>query len=282
MKYECHGHIISDGVSYKDSMARHKNGIDEQFIRHNLKLCAQDGISFYRDGGDKLMVSAAAKRLAGEYEIDYRSPIYIIHKSGYYGQMYGRAFDDLKAFARLVKEAKSLGADFIKITVSGMLDFNNNGRISGPSMNYGELCEMVNISIGEGFSVMAHVNGSDNIKNALSAGVKSIEHGYWPDRDVIDYFLQTGAVWVPTCAPVHNLIGAGRFPDGVLKSVLEAQRQVLVEAYKRGVPIAAGSDCGAFMVPHGKGTEDEYRILSEMGIEPERGNRAIEEIFKVV
>lgn len=281
MKYECHGHIISDGASYKDSMARHKNGIDEPFIRHNLKLCAQHGISFYRDGGDKLMVSAAAKRLAGEYGIDYRSPIYIIHKSGYYGQMYGRAFDDLKAFARLVKEAKSLGADFIKITASGMLDFNNKGRVSGPSMSYGELREMVNISHGEGFAVMTHVNGSDNMKNALSAGVKSVEHGFWPDRDVIDYFLQTGAVWVPTCAPVHNLIGTGRFPDEVLKNVLEAQRLVLREAYDRGVLIAAGSDCGASMVPHGEGTDDEYEILSAIGIEPERGNRAVEEMFRI-
>lgn len=280
MRYECHGHIISDGVSYTDSMARHKQGVDGEYIRNNLKMCSDRGISFYRDGGDKYMVSAAAKKLAVDYSIDYRTPIYIIYKSGHYGQMYGQAFDDLKDFARLVKNAKALGADFIKITATGMLDFRNEGRISGPTMSPAELREMVNISGGEGFAVMAHVNGAENIKNALSAGVKSVEHGYWPDVEVIDYFLQTGAVWVPTCAAVHNLIGAGRFPDSVLYGVTEAQTKTLKEAYERGVLIAAGSDCGAFMVPQGKGTDDEYEILSGMGIDPERGNRAVAEIYK--
>jgi len=280
MRCECHGHIICDGVSYRDSIARHKHGVDEAYIRNNLKVCSDHGISFYRDGGDKYMVSAAAKKLAVDYGIDYRTPIFIIHKSGYYGQMFGQSFTDLKDFARVVKEAKALGADFIKITATGMLDFNNEGRISGPSMTLSELREMVNISGGEGFAVMAHVNGAENIKNALSAGVKSVEHGYWPDIDVIDYFLQTGAVWVPTCAAVNNLTGAGCFSDQVLRRISDAQAGVLKEAYSRGVLIASGSDCGALMVPQGKGTDDEYRILSEMGIEPERGNRAVAEIFK--
>jgi len=282
MKFECHGHIIADGVSYKNSMARHKNGVDESFIRRNLKLCSEHGITFYRDGGDKYMVSAAAKKLACEYGIDYRTPIYIIHHKGYYGQLYGRAFEDLKGYLSLVREAKAHGADFIKITVTGILDYNDEGRITGPSLSYSELKEMVKIANGEGFAVMAHVNGADNIKKALSAGVKSIEHGFWPDMDVIDYFLQTGAIWVPTCATVCNLMGAGLYPDEVLKRIFEAQKRVLVEAYRRGVHIASGSDCGAHLVYQGKGTEDEYEILSAMGIDPERGNRAVAETFKYV
>lgn len=282
MKFECHGHIISDGVSYRDSMARHKNGIDLSLIRNNLNLCSEHGITFYRDGGDKFMVSAAAKKLACEYGIDYRTPVYIIHKKGYYGQLYGRAYDDLKGYICLVRDAKTQGADFIKIAATGILDFDNDGRITGPSLGFDELKEMVKIAKGEGFAVMAHVNGADNIKNALSAGVNSIEHGFWPDMDVIDYFLQTGAIWVPTRATVRNLIGVGRFSDKVLLRILEAQSQVLLKAYKRGVLIASGSDCGAFMVPQGKGTNDEYAILSAMGINPERGNRAVAEIFKYV
>jgi len=281
MKYECHGHIIADGISYKDSMARHKNGVDEGFIRNNLKLLTEHGIQFYRDGGDKLSVSARAKQLASEYGIDYRTPIYIIHKKGYYGQLYGKAFEDWKEYLELVRNAKAQGADFIKIAATGILDFDNGGNIVGPSLRFDELKEMVNIAKGEGFSVMAHVNGADNIKTALSAGVNSIEHGFWPDMEVIDYFLQTGAVWVPTCATVTNLIGSGRFPDHDLKRIIDAQRTVLIEAYKRGVPIASGSDCGAFNVFQGKGTDDEYRILSSLGIDPERGNRAIAETFKL-
>lgn len=279
MKFECHGHIIADGVSYADAMARHKYGIDEADVRKNLKAVAARGVAFYRDGGDKYMVSSFAKKIAGAYGIDYRTPIYMTHKNGCYGAMYGRGFDNMWGFLKLVREAKAAGADFIKIAATGMLDFNGAGNIMGPPLPIDELKEAVKIADGEGFSVMAHVNGADNIKNALEAGVGSVEHGLWPDRGVIDYFLQTNAVWVPTCAAVFNLITAGRYPGHVLRNIYETQKTVLMEAYLRGVLIASGSDCGAFMVGQGTGTEDEIAILKGMGINPERGNKVIAERF---
>jgi imidazolonepropionase-like amidohydrolase len=280
MKYECHGHIIADGVSYKDAMARHKSGVDEAYVRSALQKVAAHGIGFYRDGGDKYMVSAFAKKVAGEYGVDYRTPVSIAHKNGCYGAMYGRGFDDMRGFRALVAEAKALGADFVKLTVSGMLDFDGGGRITGPLFSGPELKEAVKIANGEGFRVMAHVNGADNIKAALEAGVDSVEHGFWPDGSVIDCFLQADAVWVPTCAAVHNLIGAGRYSDNVLLNIHAAQKTVLTEAYARGVLIASGSDCGAWRVPQGQGTDDELEVLADMGIAPERGNRAIAERFK--
>lgn len=280
MKSECHGHIIADGVSYADAIERHKNGADEADIRKNLKAVAERGVGFYRDGGDKHMVSAFAKKIAGEYGVDYRTPIYITHKTGYYGSMYGRSFDNMAGFYTLVREAAALGADFIKITVTGMLDFNGAGNIMGPFFSTGELKEAVKIAGGEGFAVMAHVNGAENIKNALEAGVGSIEHGFWPDSSVIDYFLQTRTVWVPTCAAAYNLIGNDRHPGNVLQKIHNAQKTVLIKAYERGVLIASGSDCGAYMVGQGTGTDDEIAILNGMGIDPERGNRAIRERFK--
>lgn len=280
MKHECHGHIIADGVSYAESMERHKNGVDEVFVRQNLETIASHSIRYYRDGGDKYMVSAYAKKIAGDYGVDYRTPIYITHKKGYYGSMYGRSFDDMKGYGVLVKEAKTLGADFIKITVTGMLDFCDEGKIMGPVFSTAELTEAVKIAEGEGFAVMAHVNGADHIKIALEAGVKSIEHGYWPDGSVIDYFLQTNAVWVPTCAAVCNLIGTGRYSESVMQKIHDAQKAVLTEAYARGVLIASGSDCGAWMVPQGQGTDDEISILAAIGIDPDKGNKAINEQFR--
>ena len=280
MIYECHGHIIADGISYVDSMNRHKNGVDKEYVHRALKTVADYGIGFYRDGGDKYLVSAFAKKIAGEYGIDYRTPIYITHKKGYYGAMYGRSFEDMAGFRSLVVEAKSLGADFIKITMTGMLDFENSGEIMGPEFSSEELRETVRIAEGEGFAVMAHVNGADNIKRALEAGVMSIEHGFWPDSSVIDYFLDRDAVWVPTCATVYNLIGSGRYSDTVMQNIYEHQKSVLIEANKRGVLIASGSDCGAWNVPQGSGTLDEIAILNRMGINPERGNYAVASRFR--
>lgn len=279
MKYECHGHIIADGVNYHDAMARHKYGPDEVYVRNALKLVAEHGVSYYRDGGDKFMVSALAKKFAGEYGFEYRTPVYITHKRGYYGSMYGCGFDNLRELRVLILEAKALGADFVKLTVSGMLDFADGGKITGPVFSGPELVEAVRISHGEGFAVMAHVNGADNMKAALEAGVDSVEHGFWPDSTVINYFLQTGAVWVPTCVAVYNLLGARRYSNETIRHIHETQRDVLTEAYGRGVLIASGSDCGAWKVYQGQGTDDELAILSAMGIDSEKGNKVIREKF---
>jgi hypothetical protein len=115
LKYECHGHIILDGESYHAAMERHKNGVDAAFIRSQLSKCAKHGITFYRDGGDKYNVSATAKAVAAEYGIDYRTPVFIIHRKGYYGSMFGRAYESMKDYLELVREAKRLGADFYKV-----------------------------------------------------------------------------------------------------------------------------------------------------------------------
>ena len=280
MVYECHGHIILDGVSYKSADGRHQNGLDKTFIRGNLKLCADNGVTFYRDGGDKRGTSIFAKTVAGEYNVDYRTPAYIIHKKGYYGGMFGKAFESLPDYRKLVGEAMCFGADFIKTTASGLLDFSRGGSVTGPALTLQELREMIDIAHGEGLAVMIHVNGADNIKRAIEAGADSIEHGFYMDPAALAMMAQTGAVWVPTCATVSNLIGAGRYDDSVLNSILIDHKAALAEASAIGVLIACGSDAGASFVPQGKGTIDEIFILELLGIDPEPGNRRIEEVFK--
>ena len=280
MLFECHGHIILDGVSYTDSVERHRSGLDEIFVKNNLKICAESGVKFYRDGGDKHGVSVFAKKAAGMFDIDYRTPSYIIHKKGYYGSMFGRAFESMLEFRALVAEAKDADADFIKITASGLLDFANGGSVTGAALTSEELFDMIGIAHGEGFSVMVHANGADNIIRAAEAGADSIEHGFYMDSRALHVMTQTGAVWVPTCVTVSNLIGAGLYNDEVLRSILQKHEAALIEASMIGVPVACGSDAGASFVPQGSGTLDELSVLNSLGIDPQQGNRRIEEVFR--
>ena len=280
MVFECHGHIILDGVAYTGAVARHTDGIDEAFIRQNLEACRANGVVFYRDGGDKHGVSVFAKSIAGEYGIDYRTSAYIIHKKGYYGGMFGRAFENMSEYRQLVAEAERLGADFIKITASGMLDFRSGGVVAGPMMTGEDLCEMVSIAHGEGFSVMIHANGADNIRRAAESCADSIEHGFYMDITALRMVAHTGAVWIPTCATVANLIGSGQYDDNVLQRILNGHKATLSEAVSIGVPVACGIDAGASHVHQVRGTLDELAILESIGIDPSPGNRRIEEVFK--
>ena len=78
-----------------------------------LEAYKEAGVSFVRDGGDPYGVSELAAKLAPEYGIDYRTPIFAIHKNGHYGSIVGRGFADIKEFqSTSEKKQKRLGADF--------------------------------------------------------------------------------------------------------------------------------------------------------------------------
>ena len=280
MIYECHGHIILDGIAYLGAIAHHRGGVDESIVRANLRANADQGVKYYRDGGDKHGVSIFAKTIAWEYGIDYVTSGYIILKKGHYGIMFGRAFDDMSEYRGLIAEAIGKGADFVKTSASGLLDFSNGGKVTHPSLTYNELSEMVNIAHGEGLAVMVHANGADNIKRAAEAGADSIEHGYYMDDVALKIMADTGAIWVPTCVTAVNLVGSGLYDDNLLMSIAQSHNATLIQAVNLGVSIACGSDAGASGVYQGKGIIDEMSILSSLGIDPVPGNQQISNKFR--
>ena len=128
---ECHAHALMNGINYRAAVNLHREGANEQAVRECLCAYQESGVSFVRDGGDPYGVAMLASRLAPKYGIDYRTPVFAIHKNGHYGSIVGRGFDDLKEFHQRVLEAKESGADFIKIMTTGLLDFKNHGKVTG-------------------------------------------------------------------------------------------------------------------------------------------------------
>ena len=267
---ECHAHIIMDGVNYRHAIDMHKNGPDDKIIREHLKAYQERGIVFVRDGGDALGVSARAKELAPEYGIDYRTPIFAIHKEGHYGSIVGKGFATMVEFHKRVLEAKQAGADFIKIMTTGILDFNEHGAITGTPLDGSEVKEMVHIAHEEGFAVMSHTNGNYGVQAAVEAGVDSIEHANYMDEETISMLADSKSVWVPTLVTVRNLMDCGRFEIEILSSIIRTGEENLKKAFRKKVHVAVGSDAGAFKVLHGKGVEDECRAFFDiLGETPE-------------
>ncbi len=258
---ECHAHIIMDGVNYRQAIDMHKNGPDDQIIREHLKAYQDRGITFLRDGGDALGVSMRAKELASEYGIDYRTPIFAIHKEGHYGSIVGKSFATMREFHDRVLEAKNAGADFIKIMTTGIMDFNAHGAVTGTPLDAAEVKEMVHIAHQEGMSVMSHTNGDYGVQAALSAGVDSLEHGNYMNEESLVMFAESDTVWVPTLVTVRNLLGDGRYEDDALKPIVESSEENIRKAFQLGVKVALGSDAGAYRVIHGKGIQDEVQAF---------------------
>ena len=261
---ECHAHIIMDGVNYRHAIDLHRNGPDDNVIREHLKIYQDRGITFVRDGGDALGVSARAKELAPEYGIDYRTPVFAIHKEGHYGSIVGKSFSTMLEFYKRVLEAKEQSADFIKIMTTGLLDFNAHGAITGTPLDAAEVKEMVHIAHEEGMAVMSHTNGTYGVQAAVEAGVDSLEHGNYMNEESLTMLSESHTVWVPTLVTVRNLLGDGRYADEVLRPIIETAEENVRKAFRFGVKVAPGSDAGAYRVLHGQGIQDEMQAFVQI------------------
>lgn len=280
MKADCHMHMVLDGYNWKSAIARHENAPQEAFIRQALINYQQLGCTYLRDGGDKWGVGAKARELAPEYGIAYRTPLSPLCKVGHYGAFIGTAFENFGEFARLVVKTRENGGDFVKIMISGLMDFNRFGVLTEPGLPGKEIAELVHIAKAEGMSVMVHANGADTVIAAAEAGVDSVEHGAYLDRNALDAMKDAGAVWVPTLSTVGNLLGKGRFPDDQVEKILASALENVSAFASMGGLLAAGTDAGAWAVPHGSTTEEGYFAAAGVGEEIlSRGLAKIQEKF---
>lgn len=260
---DCHVHLAMDGMDYTRAMARHARGPNMGHIRTCLEAYRSAGIRFLRDGGDARDVSHTVARIAPEYDIDYRTPIFAIYKKGHYGSIVGRPFSDMREYAALVDVAAAQGADFIKITTTGIMDFRRFGHITHDDVPAEDVREMVHIAHEQGFAVMSHTNGKQAVFDAVEAGVDSIEHGNFIDDECIAAMAQAGTCFVPTATVARNLIGRGLFDDAVLTRVWQASLAAIAAAAEAGCRIAIGSDAGAVGVMHAQGAFDEYECFAD-------------------
>ena len=258
---DCHIHMVLDGVNWKDAIARHSAAPQEALIRKTLERYRTLGYSYLRDGGDRWGVCDLAAKLAPEYGIRYRSPGFPIYKTGHYGGFIGCGFDAFAGYRALVCEAKRQGAHFIKLMISGLMDFDQYGVLTDEPLPPELIRDMIACAHDEGVSVMAHANGDETVRAALAGGVDSIEHGAYLTDETLCRLAESHAVWVPTLVTIGNLIGCGRFPDEVLKPLLAYQMNAVQKAAALGAKIACGSDAGAYRVLHGQGGLDEQALL---------------------
>jgi len=174
------------------------------------------------------------------------------------------------------------GADFIKIMISGLMDFDRFGVLTQPGLPTDEIRELIHIAHEEGFAVMAHANGARTVEAAAAAGVDSVEHGAYLDGDALAAMAEMGTVWVPTLSTIGNLRGKGRFSEDAVTAILASALENVGKFAAMGGSLACGSDAGAWAVPHGCETEETLLrlALGEKTAEIlQRGNARIMEKF---
>ena len=261
MRADCHMHMILDGYEWRSAIARHNPVPDEKWIREILATYQNLGFAYLRDGGDRWGAGAKARELAGEYGITYRTPLAPLCKAGHYGTFIGEKYENFKEYSALVQKHRKNGADFIKIMISGLMDFDRCGVLTEPGFPAEDIRELIHIAHEEGFSVMAHCNGARTAEAAAKYGIDSIDHGAYLDADALVAMKEAGCVWCPTLSTIGNLRGKGRFNEDAVQAILKTAMENVSAFAAMGGIIAPGTDAGAWAVPHGSLTE--FELLRE-------------------
>ena len=261
MRYDCHMHMILDGLDWRSAIDRHRNGPEEGFIRRVLETYAREGFVYLRDGGDRWGAGKRARELAPEYGIIYRTPLAPLCRAGHYGAFIGLTYNNYIEYRDLIALQRSQGADFVKIMISGLMDFDHYGVLTDTPREPREIRELIHIAHEEGFFVMAHANGARTVEAAAQAGVDSVEHGAYLDEDALRAMAENGTIWVPTLSTVGNLRGKGRFAEAAVQQILESALENISAFVRMGGLLAPGTDAGAWAVPHGCLTE--YELMTQ-------------------
>lgn len=279
---DLHIHMILDGVDYRSAIDAHRRKPDDAIIRARLADYQARGVTFLRDGGDAKDVGYRARVLARDYGIDYRTPIFPIHKQGHYGAFIGRGYADFDGYRRLLDELRRGRADFVKLMISGLIDFSRRNTLTEPSLDAEEIFALIDEAHDRGYAVMVHANGDEAVTAALDAGVESIEHGAFLSEETLRRMAVTRTLWVPTLSTIGNLIGCGRYPDATLRELLQKQQEKVSFVAQNGGRIGLGSDAGAYRVLHGQAVLDELRYLSAaLGDQTEAHLTAAENYAKI-
>ena len=116
--------------------------------------------------------------------------------------------------------------------------------------------------------VMAHAQSNEGIKNAVRAGVRSIEHGIYLDDEAIGLMLDRGTWLVPTLIAPRGVLRAAEAGVALTEAAKRKAQEVLevhTESFRRaveaGVRVAMGTDCP--VSPHGTNLE-ELRLMVEL------------------
>jgi len=279
---EAHAHLFLEGgeLDLEKRAAHLKKSPDELLNagRSRLEKLVQLGIIAVRDAGDKNGVGLALSKL---YASTNRPPMpYVdspgaaIHHKGRYGIFMAEPIENFGSLKDCVEARIKAGADRIKLIVTGSINFEKGAVTAEPQMTVEEVREIVRVAKSFGKQTFAHASGDAGIERAIEGGVDSIEHGFFVRDDQLAKMRDRQIAWVPTFTPVQkqldyaDRLGWNSIVVGNLKRILEQHAASLVRAHKMGVQTIAGSDAGAFGVPHGIGLIDELKLMTGAGLSP--------------
>jgi len=279
---DCHVHLVDEGLA--DATARDREPMALRALRtaDHARRTLEAGFTSVRDvgGRDHLefgvrtaaragLIRAPRMTLAGKIVSQTTAGAQMWR--GMYREADG-PWDAVKA----VREQIAAGADVIKVMATGAVLAPGHERPGAAQLSLEELRAVVDAAHRSGVHVAAHAHGIDGIRNAVEAGVDTIEHGthLHEDRTVAKAMARRGVFLVPTLkalAYIADPPGPG-VPEEIVAKARErrADRDATFRAaLDLGVPIAMGTDAATPFNRHGENAE-ELALMAGLGMTAEQ------------
>ena len=177
--------------------------------------------------------------------------------TGGHSHWMGKEADGPDGVRRAVRGELKEGADVIKFMATGGIATMTSTDRFAPQLTVEEMAAGVEEARKAGRRTAAHAESAAGIKNALAAGVDSIEHGTFLDDEALDLMQKRSVFYVPTYAVRRRVADDGEHagvPPYILdlvKRVVDRHHTSLEKARAAGVRVALGTDAGASIFPHG-------------------------------
>ena len=249
---DAHVHVMMDGRPDVATAVADSDYTASYRAAGNLRDAVEAGVTAVRDLGSRgtLALDAGEAVAAG----DIPGPRVLacgrnVIMTGGHGNWFGREADGPAEVRKAAREQLKAGADVLKCMATGGV--LTEGAVTGaPELTPEELDAFTDAAAPTDTPTAAHAHGEVGIKNAVEAGISSVEHGTFMDREAAEMMADRGTYWVPTASALRGIVDhgveAGIPEDAVEKGEDAADRfdDAWDHALAAGVPIAMGTDAG--------------------------------------
>src|ERR1041385_5233506 len=292
---DAHTHLTDDfSGNYNERRLRELDvNVSEQAIRATefARVTIEAGFTTVRDLGSRFLGSREFVDVALRNSINKRlidgprmlvatkgigaTGVHFDSTNGFRDFLFGREPDYTDGIAdgpdeirKAVRFEVKNGADVIKAAVSGGV-LSLADEVDTPQLTPAEMAALVDESHRLRKKVAVHCHGDQAAREAIAAGVDSIEHGSFMKSDTLAQMKSKGTYLAPTLMASEWIMGKlGNYPAALqekAKAAYNARTEMFRNAVKMGIKISFGTDAAVF--PHGQNAK-EFKLMTDLGMTP--------------
>jgi imidazolonepropionase-like amidohydrolase len=275
---DAHVHLFLDGAPTDGPTrsAHMKQSADDlaEAARRSARQSLQYGVALVRDAGDRHGINNVVREEARHVATGLcrvRSGGAGIKRAKRYGAFMATDVGDDDSIRTSVTELCARN-DEVKLILTGIIDFDAGAVTDEPQFSLEEAQLVVATAKAHGRKTFAHCSGAKGLAIAARAGVGSIEHGFFMNRETLAIMRDMQVAWTPTFCPVHfqwaqpQAVGWSSQTVGHLRRILDSHAENLRLAHEMGVTVLMGTDAGSMGVEHGTAMLQEIQCYADAGL----------------